>query len=979
MLIVEQGEHPAPDEPNGRAPLRPTDRRGVAFDLVAVLAALVLVGLGLANLYAVDGLDQAARQATIAAVGVVLLVALWRFRMGLLMALGWLTYAAAVLLLAAVHVAGVTFNGAKRWISVGDLTFQPSELAKLGLLLVLAAALGSDRPAWQRSAAAVALAAVPLTLTALQPDLSTTLLMLALTVAMLVIGRVPARFLLPLFGVAAIAAPLAVALLRPYQVERLGSFLVGAEESPTGAGWAVLQAHIAMGWGSLFGRADHPLTGLIAQYLPEKETDLALASLVEQFGLVAGASAIAAAVVLVWRLALASRAPRPSGGVLVAGGLAVLIGVEVIVTVGGNLGLLPLAGVPFPLVSYGGTALLVHLAAIGVALGVRRDGARTRLLIVSRWRARRPRLVRTIAVGLTALLVLFGQYAWELQTARGEALAAAGEEQMTRCIRIPAERGAITDRHGAPLAVSATATGAGPYEVVAVPAIVRSRPGDVARLAELVGRPADAVRTALDGAPPTTLSLVVAELPRPAADTVTAAGLPGVLVVPTARRTYPTGALLGPVLGFVGIATPQEAQRWPDLPAGEFVGRAGLELQYDAVLRGVNGRQCVYVDPEGVPVTMGERVEPVPGAALRTSLDLGLQERLRGSLDAALRAQPRRAATAAAVAMDARNGQVLAMVSLPSYDNNLYGPPVDAAALQAVSTTPGHPMLEGVTQSALPPGSTFKLVVATAGVLNPVFPPERAIPTGGSFTFGGHTFGNWRVMGPMDLVESIAWSNDVYFYKLAHALGPAPMIEAARALGVGAPTGIDLPGESAGYLGTPETVEASGRRWYGGSTVILGIGQGYLLTTPLQNARWTAGIATGQLVTPRLGLAAGTDASGHTALPAPAPAPLPFTDRLGPVRDGMRAAVTSGTAARLSGLPFPVAAKTGTAQDGNLPAGTYDNWLSAVAPADDPGIVVTAVVQGPGTGGNNVKGVVADALQHYADHRAELLATGPVQ
>src|SRR5690606_15662199 len=173
MLIVEQGEHPAPDEPGGRPPLRPPDRRGVAFDLVAVLAALVLVGLGLANLLAVDGIEQATRQGTIAAAGVVLLVALWRFRERLLVVLGWITYVVAVLLLAAVHVAGVTVNGATRWITIGGITFQPSELVKLGLLLVLAAVLGSGRPAWQRFAAAVALAAVPLAFTALQPDLST--------------------------------------------------------------------------------------------------------------------------------------------------------------------------------------------------------------------------------------------------------------------------------------------------------------------------------------------------------------------------------------------------------------------------------------------------------------------------------------------------------------------------------------------------------------------------------------------------------------------------------------------------------------------------------------------------------------------------------------------------------------------------------------------------------------------------------------
>lgn len=227
MLIVEHGNHPVQDTSPGHRRLRAKDTRGVTCDVLAILAALVLVGLGLANLYSVDDVDLAFRQAAIAAAGIVLLTALWRFRAGLLMALGWVTYVAAVLLLGAVHVVGVTVNGAKRWIGIGDVTFQPSELAKLGLLLVLAAVLGSSRPAWQRFVGAIVLAAAPIALTVLQPDLSTTTLLVAVTVAMLVIGRMPARFLLPLFGAAAIAVPLAVGLLRPYQLQRLGSFLVG--------------------------------------------------------------------------------------------------------------------------------------------------------------------------------------------------------------------------------------------------------------------------------------------------------------------------------------------------------------------------------------------------------------------------------------------------------------------------------------------------------------------------------------------------------------------------------------------------------------------------------------------------------------------------------------------------------------------------------------------------------------------------------
>src|SRR5215203_6917196 len=195
----------------------------------------------------------------------------------------------------------------------------------------------------------------------------------------------------------------------------------------------IRQAHIAIGSGGLFGRTDDPLRDLRSQYLPERDTDLALASLVGQWGLVAGAGVVLAAIILVWRLALASRASsRTPHGALVGGGLAVLLGLETVVSVGANLGLLPLAGVPFPLLSYGGTALVVHLAAIGVVLAVRRDGARRRLWALPRWRNPRPRLVRMTALGLSALLISFGLHGWRLQSTQGEALQVVGDEQMTR-------------------------------------------------------------------------------------------------------------------------------------------------------------------------------------------------------------------------------------------------------------------------------------------------------------------------------------------------------------------------------------------------------------------------------------------------------------------------------------------------------------------------------------------------------------------
>ena len=399
--------------------------------------------------------------------------------------------------------------------------------------------------------------------------------------------------------------------------------------------------------------------------------------------------------------------------------------------------------------------------------------------------------------------------------------------------------------------------GSGTDQVLAVPALVRSRPDDVAKLASLIGQPVDAC-THSSNAPATTTSPCRWRTSRGAAgDAVTAAGITGCSWSAEPGAATPPGAVLGPVLGFAGIATPTDIQRWPDLPAGEIVGRAGLEQQYDSVLRGVNGRQCVYVSPPGIPVAMGERVEPVRGADLRLSLDLGLQERLSAGLVDRAAGPAGTTATSAPPwrwtperpGPRARERPVVRQQRLRAADRRRRG------AGAAAGAGPSH------ARARDPGGTSARFDVQAGGGGSrpgpPGDPPEKVIPTGADYTLGGHTFGNWKPMGPMDLVQSIAWSNDVYFYKLANALGPEPIIDAAHALGVGKRTGIDLPGESPGYIGTPESVAANGGTWYGGSTVILGIGQGYLTVTPLQNALWTAGVATGQLVTPRLGMATG--------------------------------------------------------------------------------------------------------------------------
>jgi cell division protein FtsI/penicillin-binding protein 2 len=363
---------------------------------------------------------------------------------------------------------------------------------------------------------------------------------------------------------------------------------------------------------------------------------------------------------------------------------------------------------------------------------------------------------------------------------------------------------------------------------------------------------------------------------------------------------------------------------------------------------------------------------------VRLSLDLGLQRRLTGALAGVLQGVPGqpRGDVGGSVVLDPRNGQVLAMASLPTYDNRVFGPPVRGRALTRLAKRPASPMLEHVTQVAAPPGSTFKLVVAAADMRRRLIPPYRRLPGGGSWTLGDHTFGNWMALPAQDLPQAISWSNDVYFYQLAWALGPKPIIRTARTLGVGRPTGIDLPGETGGYLGTPRSVRADGGTWYPGSTVILGIGQGYLTATPLQDALWTGGVATGAVARPHLGLGYDDPAHAYTALRWPRPRRLPYAHRLGPVRAGMAMAATSGTASILNALPVSAAAKTGSAEDPSAPNGAPDSWFTAAAPLAHPRMVATSFVRGGGHGVSTSGAVVLPVMQYFFAHEREILGTG---
>ena len=291
MLSVERGlrggrrSRPGPGRP-AQLPV------AALLDPLAVGAVVILAGLGLANLAALGdrSVSGTSSSSTSAA-----WCCSWSCGAGAPTACaGWAGAATplSVLLLMAVDLGGSTVRGAQRWIAFGSFTMQPSELAKLGLLLVLAQVLGSDRPWPRRLVTALVVAALPIGLVLTQPDLSTAAVLCAVTGTMLVLGRIPLKVLVPVLVTAVLVLPFAEHLLHPYQQERLHAFLSGSTDA-NGPGWAILQMHIALAWGGLTGGAWHPLHQLVGLYLPDRETDLAFASLVEQYGILAGSLAVA--------------------------------------------------------------------------------------------------------------------------------------------------------------------------------------------------------------------------------------------------------------------------------------------------------------------------------------------------------------------------------------------------------------------------------------------------------------------------------------------------------------------------------------------------------------------------------------------------------------------------------------------------------------------------------------------------------------
>jgi len=454
--------------------------------------------------------------------------------------------------------------------------------------------------------------------------------------------------------------------------------------------------------------------------------------------------------------------------------------------------------------------------------------------------------------------------------------------------------------------------------------------------------------------------------------------LPGILIDVGQSRHYAFGFETAHVLGYVAAVSEKELTGDPLLELPGFrIGKAGIERVYDLALRGTGGSSQVEVNALGRVIRELDRQEGQPGVEVQLTIDLELQRYITKRLGDY---------SASCVVVDVHSGEVLSLVSTPSFDPNAFDTGLSQAEWESLVSNPKAPLTDKAITGQYAPGSTFKMTVALAALAKGAITADTHFFCSGKIKLGNREFHCWKRSGHgrLDLEGALEHSCDVYFYETARRTGIERIGAMARRLGLGHPLGLDLPGEKPGLVPTKEwKLGAVGRPWQLGETLITGIGQGYLLTTPLQLAIMTARICNGgRAVTPRLTVER-VGIKGVTPFPKGEAAPLGLIpEHLAHVRRGMERVVNSPTGtARRSRITDPdrrMAGKTGTVQvrriskaerktgiikNKNLPWKERDHAIFVgYAPVDNPRFSVSVVVEHGGGGSSTAAPIARDIL-----------------
>jgi len=577
---------------------------------------------------------------------------------------------------------------------------------------------------------------------------------------------------------------------------------------------------------------------------------------------------------------------------------------------------------------------------------------------------------RTDLIPLLVVLILFGvliSRLFFLQVVRAQTYRRLSEENRIRVIPVDAPRGHILDRHGQVLVCNRPS-----YVVSIVPFQLREMERTIEILANFLGMETEQIVTRFNESRQRRFAPVKIkrdiDFQTLAVIQENKLDLPGVIYQVEPRREYLHGPLAAHLLGTVGEISSNELTtlQGSGYRHGSLIGKGGLEKQYERFLRGEDGVQYVEVSAVGReigPLPNRPALEAKPGNDLLLTIDLSLQRVAEEALSDSV--------AGAIVALDPASGEILAMVSRPAFDPNLFSSVIPESTWRALHEDPGHPLLNRAIQSAYPPGSILKVLTAAAGLEAGVITPyTRFSPCTGALKYGNRWFGCWQSWGhgSLALVEALAQSCDVYFYQLGLKLGLDRWSDFMKGCDLGEALGVDLAGEVDGLV--PDRnffTERYGRRNWGSGVILnLVIGQGENLMTPLQAASMMAAIGNGGIIY-RPHLVGEIRSLTGKSLPQKPEVigQLPITaGNLTTLKRGLRAVVqhSSGTGRQAAVSGFEVAGKTGTAQN---PHGEDHSWFAAFAPLEQPRIAIAVLVEHGGHGGSVAAPIAGRIMEAY--------------
>lgn len=584
-------------------------------------------------------------------------------------------------------------------------------------------------------------------------------------------------------------------------------------------------------------------------------------------------------------------------------------------------------------------------------------------------------LARWFRILCAIVLVLLGARVFFLNVVKGGYYQDVAVRNSVRNVLLSAPRGLIFDRYGKQLVRNVPS-----MELLATPGDLptseEERQSMIERLRSFIAFDSDEWEALLRSAGGTFSAPIVLKPSLTQDETLIfsarAAEFPGISLERSAVREYQDGLIFSHILGYEGKIRKEELAEYPDYLPIDSIGKQGIEKSYESELRGKRGADRVEVDSRGAVKKALGVFEPEPGSDLILNIDADLQKKLFDSLSVSLDTAGLR--KGAAVAMDPRDGSVLALVSLPSFDNNLFAGGIDSANYAGLIEDDAIPLFNRAIAGEYPPGSTIKPFLASAALAEGVVTPNTQIESRGGITVAGFSFGDWKAHGFTDVRHAIAVSSDVYFYSVGggygniRGLGMEKMDAYEQRFGFGSETGIDVPGEKTGFLPTAEWKEKKfGERWYIGDTYHASIGQGFVLATPLQLADATSAVANGgTLWKPRVvGQIRDRDGTLRSMAPEALRRNVIDPSILKTVREGMRMTVTEsvGTAQSLASLPVAVAGKTGTAQFGTEKK--THGWFESFAPYEHPTIVLVVLIEGQENEGYFAVPVTKDVLSWY--------------